>query len=73
MSFSYKCQDQWVAVYYYFNFYFDQVIDITSPSSTVVRWDFDIIQLSRDDRLWSVPRILAIAEAYKQIQTANHH
>lgn len=31
------------------------------------------MSLLSDDRMWSAPGILAIAEDYKQIQTVNHH
>lgn len=39
--------------------------DIAQVTSTFIfRWDFDITLLSRDDRIWSVPEILALVEAY---------
>lgn len=34
----FKCQGQWVAVYYDTNFYIGQVIDIISPSSAVIKF-----------------------------------
>ena len=48
--------------------------DIAQVESTFVyRWDFHVMPNTSDNRIWNVPDIFTIAEAYKKnILTANH-
>lgn len=48
--------------------------DIAQVESTFVyRWDFDVMSILNDGRIWNVPDIFTTVEAYKKKNlTANH-